>query len=230
MLAVCCMFSGGRGGKKRVSWKCQAMRNGRNQKKKRLLGLFSILMFLWRWETVHWYGSSAITDKITTKSTTSASNQPGLFETDFLSFYPWLMMAFKKYKSICQLSNHVAILIKTTGILATPFKHCLWVFSTRHLRWLSCKSQAGRADEIVTTWVDDNVGLQEFLSLSLSLPFRIRQSPLLAYVSFYTHRCLSERETGRKNVCSICLRYPRLPNECALGPCRRRKSWSNRLE
>ena len=117
---------------------------------------------------MHWYGFSAIIDKIMTKSITSASNLPELFDTDFSSFYPWLMTAFKKYKSICQLPNHVAILIKTTGILKTLLRHCLRVFSTRHLRWLTCKSQAGRADKISTSWVDDNVGLQR-LSLSLSL-------------------------------------------------------------
>ena len=177
---------------------------------------------------MRWYGSSTIIDKITTKSTTSAFNQPGLFETDFLSFYPWLMTAFEKYKSICQLANHVVILIKTTGLFSTLFKRCLWVFSTRHLRWLSCKSQGGRSDGIDTSWVDDNVGLQD-LSLSLSFFLSTFDNLLFLYTWAFTRRCLPKTE-AEKNACGFCFRYPRLPNECALGPCRRRKSWSSRFE
>ena len=165
-----------------------------------------------------------------TKSITSASNLPELFDTDFSSFYPWLMTAFKKYKSICQLLNHAVILIETTEVLATLLRHCLRVFSTRHLRWLPCKSQAGRADKISTSWVDDNVGLQE-LSLSLSLS-SLSNSTIssscsceLLHVDAYPKGKLEKTK-----VCGFCFRCPRLPDECVLGPCRRRKSRSSQLD
>ena len=175
---------------------------------------------------MRWYGSSAIIDERITKSSISAFNQPGLFETDFPSFYPWLMIAFIYIyiKSIFQLTNHVVILMKTAGLLAPLFNHCLWVFSVRHLRWLSCKSQVSRADEIATSWVDDNVGLQGLffppLSLSLSsFPNSIISSSCIC--EFLRVDAYPKGKLEKTKVCGLCFRYPRLPNECALGPCRR---------
>ena len=46
--------------------------------------------------------------------------------------------------------------------------------------------------ELMIMWGSKN-------SLSLSLPRRIRQSPLLVYVSFYTHRCVPKRKAEKKN-------------------------------
>ena len=181
---------------------------------------------------MRWYGSSAIIDEIMTKSDTSAFNQPGLFEIDFPS-YLCLMTAFWNYKSTCQLANHVVIRIKITGILVAFFKHCLWVFSTRHLGWLRCKSHADRADEIGTSWIDDNVGLQG-LSLSLSLFLSLSEFDSLLFLHIWTFTRVDVYSKGKLeekiNTYGYCFRYPRLSNECALGPCRWQKPWPSRLE
>ena len=147
---------------------------------------------------MRWYGSSAIMDEIITKNSISAFNHPGLFETDFPS-YPWLMIALYIYKSIFQLPNHVVILMKTAGLFASLFNHYLWVFSVRHLRWLSCKSQVSRADEIATSWVDYNVGLQGPFSppLSLSLFLSEFDNLLFLHMWVFTRRCLSKRKAGK---------------------------------
>ena len=172
---------------------------------------------------MRWYGSSAIMDEIITKNSISAFNHPGLFETDFPS-YPWLMIALYIYKSIFQLPNHVVILMKTAGLFASLFNHYLWVFSVRHLRWLSCKSQVSRADEIATSWVDYNVGLQGPFSPPLSLSLSSFPNSIISsfcICEFLRVDAYLKGKLEKTKVCGLCFLYSRLPNECALGLCRR---------